>query len=125
MVLKLLKLNANDAMSNGATVTSSSGSLMSRNTAHGFAPSTVAASWMSSGIDWSAPMQTRNMYGNPSQRFTMSTDTLAMSGSVSQGTSAPPRSTWLMNPKLSFIMPAQTSAPRNDGIAYGRIISTR
>ena len=38
---------------------------------------------------------------------------------------APPSITWLMKPKLSFIMPAQISADRNDGIAYGRIISTR
>ena len=28
-----------------------------------------------------------------------------------------------MKPKLSFIMPAQIRADRNDGIAYGRIIS--
>ena len=30
-----------------------------------------------------------------------------------------------MNPKLSFIMPAQTSAPRNAGNAYGRISMIR
>src|SRR6187399_1256967 len=125
MVLKLLKLNANDAMSSGATVTSSSGSLMSRNTAQGFAPSTVAASCSSSGIDCSAPVHTRNMYGKPSHRFTSSTENLASTGSVSQGMDAPPNSTWLMKPKLSFIMPAQISAERNDGTAYGRIMSTR
>ena len=55
----------------------------------------------------------------------MSTETFAIHGSVSHGTDAPPRSTWLMNPKLSFIMPAQINAERNDGIAYGRIIATR
>ncbi len=70
-------------------------------------------------------MQTRNMYGKPSQRFTISTLTLASVGSVSQGMSAPPSSTWLMKPKLWFIMPDQTSAPRKAGNAYGRITSTR
>ena len=38
---------------------------------------------------------------------------------------APPRSTWLMKPKLWFIMPAQMSAERNAGKAYGRISTIR
>jgi len=61
MRLKLLKLNAKLEISSGATDTSSSGNLMSRNTANGFAPSTVAASLSSSGIDCRAPVQMRNM----------------------------------------------------------------
>ena len=65
------------------------------------------------------------MYGKPSQRFTISTLTLASVGSVSQGMSAPPSSTWLMKPKLWFIIPDQTSAPRNAGKAQGRIARVR
>ena len=63
ITLKLLKLKANDAISSGATATSSSGKTTARNAWNGLAPSTAAASVMSAGIDWSAPRQTRNMYG--------------------------------------------------------------
>ena len=63
MTLKLLKLNANEAISSGATAISSSGKTTARKAWYGLAPSTAAASVMSCGIDWSAPRQTRNMYG--------------------------------------------------------------
>jgi hypothetical protein len=61
MALKLLKLNANDAISSGARATSSSGNVIVRNAYPGFAPSTFAASVRSAGIDCSAPVMTRNM----------------------------------------------------------------
>ena len=59
MLLKLLKLNANDAIRSGATATRSSGSVTFRNTWSAAAPSTRAASVSSPGIAWSAPVQTR------------------------------------------------------------------
>ena len=70
MLLKLLKLNANDAISSGATATSSSGSVTLRNTCHAPPPSTRAASVSSAGIDCSAPSETRKKYGNVSQTLT-------------------------------------------------------
>ena len=66
---KLLKLNANDATSSGATETSSSGNVILRKFVQPLAPSIEAASLRSPGIDCSAPVHTRNMYGNPIQRF--------------------------------------------------------
>ena len=59
MLLKLLKLKANDAIRSGATATSSSGSVTRRKIWNGPPPSTLAASTSSSGIDWSAPIETR------------------------------------------------------------------
>src|SRR5207245_11233703 len=56
MLLKLLKLNANEAITNGPTATSSSGSVTRRKTWNGPPPSTRAASVSSSGIDCSAPI---------------------------------------------------------------------
>ena len=44
------------------------------------APSIRAASMVSAGIDWSAPVHTRNMYGKPSQRLTPRIDSLASHG---------------------------------------------
>ena len=67
MLLKLLKLNANDAISSGATATSSSGSVTFGTPASPLAPSTRAASVSSSGIDCSAPVQTRKKYGKPAR----------------------------------------------------------
>src|SRR5688572_27641814 len=125
MMLKLLKLNAKLEISSGATETSSSGSFTRRNTAQGLAPSTVAASVSSSGMDCSAPVQMRNMYGNPSHRFTSSTLTFASHGSVSHGMSAPKKSTWLTNPKSWLSSPDHTSAERNPGNAYGSTMITR
>ena len=58
---KLLKLNANDASSSGPTATSSSGMMIDRSVRNGPAPSIVAASRTSEGIDCSAPVQTMNM----------------------------------------------------------------
>jgi len=51
MLLKLLKLKANDAIINGATATRSSGKVTLRNTCNAPAPSTRAASTSSAGMD--------------------------------------------------------------------------
>ena len=59
--VKLLKLNANDAISSGPTATSSSGMMIDVTVRTGPAPSILAASRTSPGIDCSAPVQTRNM----------------------------------------------------------------
>ena len=87
MLLKLLKLKANDAIRSGAVATSSSGSVTLRNTWSPPAPSTRAASVSSSGTACSAPVQTRNQYGNPSQTLTRMHDTFAQVGSKSHGMS--------------------------------------
>ncbi len=58
---KLLKLKANEARSSGPTATSMSGMMIERTVRHAVAPSILAASLTSPGIDWSAPVQTRNM----------------------------------------------------------------
>ena len=88
-------------------------------------PSTVAASVSSSGIDCSAPVQIRNMYGKPSHRFTINTLAFASHGSVSQGIAAPPKMTWLMKPKSWLNRPSHTRPDRNAGNAYGRIMISR
>jgi hypothetical protein len=59
MLLKLLKLKANDAIRSGVTTTSSRGSVILRKTCHAPAPSTRAASTSSPGIDCNAPSETR------------------------------------------------------------------
>ena len=59
MLLKLLKLKANDAISSGATATISSGKVILRKICSPPAPSTRAASLSSSGIACSAPVRTR------------------------------------------------------------------
>src|ERR687886_552715 len=79
--LKLLKLNANEAIISGATATSSSGSVTRRKTAHAPPPSTRAASVSSAGIDCSAPSETRKKYGVVSQTLTRTT---AMRGHVTK-----------------------------------------
>src|SRR5204863_1012367 len=117
MLLKLLKLNANDAIISGATATSSSGSVTRRNTAQAPPPSTRAASVSSAGIDCSAPSETRKKYGVVSHTLTSTTDTRAQFESKSHGTC-----TWktrFTTPKSSFRRPPQTSSDRNPGIAYG------
>ena len=55
MTLKLLKLNANDATSNGASGIMSNGKVIFRNAYHFEAPSIDAASYNSFGMDWRAP----------------------------------------------------------------------
>src|SRR5215207_416934 len=117
MLLKLLKLNAKEAIRRGATATSSRGSVIRLNTCHGPAPSTRAASTSSLGIDCSAPSETRKKYGNVSQRLTMMIETLAHQGSKSHGIDVPRM--LLTTPKSSLSRPAQTSSVRKDGIAYG------
>src|SRR6266545_3583508 len=118
MLLKLLKLNANEAIISGATATSSSGRVIRRKTCHAPAPSTRAASTSSPGIDCSAPSETRKKYGNVSQRLTRITDPLAHEASKSQGNDVWKR--LFTTPKSSFRRPLQTSSVRNDGTAYGR-----
>src|SRR3954451_5131976 len=123
MLLKLLKLNANDAIISGATAIRSSGSVTLRKTCQPRAPSTVAASVSSAGIDWSAPIETRKKYGNVSQMLTRITEKRAHHGSNSQGIDV-----WnvlLMIPKSSFRSPFKTSSDRKPGIAYGIISDVR
>ena len=86
MLLKLLKLNANEAIISGATATSSSGSVTRLKIAQAPPPSTRAASVSSAGIDWSAPSETRKKYGVVSQTLTMSTEKRAQLASNSHGT---------------------------------------
>src|SRR5579885_329635 len=72
-LLKLLKLNANDAIISGATATSSSGSVTRRKICQAPPPSTRAASVSSSGIDCSAPSDTRKREGVVSHTLTSTT----------------------------------------------------
>src|SRR3954452_24944831 len=117
MTLKLLKLNANDAISKGETATRSSGRVTRRNRCQGPPPSTVAASISSAGIDWSAPIETRKKYGTVSHTLTRMHDTFAQLPSNSHGTLRPKRR--LTTPNWSFSRPAQTSRERKLGIANG------
>ena len=87
MLLKRLKLNANDAISSGAVATSRSGSVTFRNTCRLPAPSTRAASLSSSGTACRAAVHTRNQYGKPIQTLTRMHDTFAQVGSNSHGMS--------------------------------------
>ena len=78
MLLKLLKLNANDAIISGATATSSSGSVTFRKTCHARCRRRRAPPrYSSAGIDCSAPSETRKKYGNVSQTLTRITETRA------------------------------------------------
>ena len=77
MLLKLLKLNANDAIRSGPTATRRSGSVTRRKICNAPPPSTRAASVSSSGIDCSAPIETRKKYGTVSQTLTRMHDTFA------------------------------------------------
>src|SRR5438552_18495799 len=86
MLLKLLKLNANDAIISGATVIRSSGNVTLRNTCPAPPPSTCAASSSSAGIDCRAPRQTRKKYGTVSHTLTKITETLAHHGLKRHGT---------------------------------------
>src|SRR6266540_4455912 len=124
MLLKLLKLNANDAIIRGATAISRSGSVTFLYSCQAPAPSTFAASVSSLGIDCSAPSETRKKYGKVSQRLTRMTDTFAQLGSKSHGMCAwrMPR---LTTPKSSLSRPCQTSNDRNPGTAYGITSSDR
>src|SRR5690242_14335946 len=79
MLLKLLKLNANDAIISGATATRRSGSVTRRKIAQPPPPSTFAASVNSAGIDCSAPIDTRKKYGVVSQPLTRITETRTQS----------------------------------------------
>src|SRR3954454_3507932 len=115
MLLKVLKLNANDAIIRGVTATSSSGNETLRKTGHAAPPSTRAASVSSAGIDCSAPRQTRKKYGTVSQTLTKMTETRAHHGSNSQGMLV--WNTLLTTPKSSFSSPCQTSSARNAGTA--------
>src|SRR4051812_23301105 len=114
-LLKLLKLKANEAISSGATATSSSGKRTRRKIASGPPPSTCAASTSSLGIDCSAPSETMKKYGTVSQTLTMITETLAQVGLNSQGTLSP--KVRLTTPKSSLSRPLQTSSERKPGTA--------
>src|SRR5439155_24036328 len=115
MLLKLLKLNANDAIMSGATVISSKGNVTLRKTCQAPPPSTSAASTSSAGIDCSAPRQTREKYGSGSQTLTRITETRAHHGLKSRG--RPVWKTWLTTPKSSFNKPCQRKSGRKGGTA--------
>src|SRR5690349_24874926 len=117
MLLKLLKLNANDAIISGVTLISSSGNDTLLKTCHAPPPSTRAASVSSEGIDCSATRQTRKKYGTVSQTLTMITERRATHGLKSQGMCVWNR--WLTTPKSSFRSPCHTSSARKAGTAYG------
>src|SRR3954466_3282338 len=117
MLLKLLKLKANEAIINGARVVRESGKVTLRTPGQPPPPSTWAASISSEGIDCSAPRQTRKKYGTVSQTLTRITETRAHHGLKSHGMLV--WNTWLMTPKSSFNKPCQTSSARNAGTAYG------
>src|SRR5690349_2729500 len=125
-LLKLLKLNANDAIISGATAIRSRGSVTRRKIAHAPPPSTCAASVSSAGIDWSAPRATRKKYGVVSHTLTMITAIRGHEMNGSHENTSPPKShgTWMprtrfTTPKSSFRSPAQTRSDRKPGIAYG------
>ena len=80
MLLKLLKLNANDAIISGATATSSSGSVTRRKICHGTAAVDVGGLCQLLGIDCSAPIETRKKYGTVSQKLTRMHETFAQFG---------------------------------------------
>src|SRR5438128_10804547 len=123
MLLKLLKLNANDAIINGATATSRRGSVIFRKTCHAPPPSTSAASISSLGIDCRAPSETRKKYGTVSQTLTRITESRAQFGSKSHGMLV-----WkarLTTPKSSLSRPCHTRRARKAGTAYGMISSAR
>ena len=64
MLTKLLKLNANEAISSGATTIRSSGSVMRRKICQRAAAVDAGRLDSSPGIDWSAPSETRKKYGH-------------------------------------------------------------
>src|SRR5262245_26067889 len=114
MLLKLLKLNANEAIRSGAVATRRSGSVILRNTCLDVAPSTRAASVSSAGIACSAPVQTRKKYGKPSQRLTRMQETFAQVGSNSHGTWITSR--LLVTPKSVLRSLVHTSTERYAGM---------
>ena len=77
--VKLLKLNAKEPINNGEIDTINNGNVILQNDCTPDAPSTLAASINSLGIDWRAPVVIRNIYGNPSQVLTSNTADLALS----------------------------------------------
>src|SRR3954466_10360385 len=115
MLLKLLKLKANEAIINGARVVRESGKVTLRTPGQPPPPSTWAASTSSAGIDCSAPRQTRKKYGTVSQTLTKMTETRAHHGSNSQGMLV--WNTLLTTPKSSLSSPCQTRSARNAGTA--------
>src|SRR3954447_10622931 len=106
MLLKLLKLNANDAIISGVTLMSSSGNETFRNTCMAPPPSTRAASTSSEGIDCSAPRQTRKKYGTVNQTLTRMTERRAHHGLKSHGMLV--WNTLLTTPKSSLSNPCHT-----------------
>jgi hypothetical protein len=110
-----LNANANDEISTGATAISSSGNVTLRNAFSPVAPSTNAASLKSDGMLCSAPVQTRNMYGNDSHMLTSSTENRAHHGSPSQLMFV--LKIWLRIPKSVFIIPCHTRMVMNVGSA--------
>src|SRR5579885_1040151 len=91
-LLKLLKLNANEAIISGATATSRSGSVTRREIWSGPPPSTRAASVSSSGIDCSAPRDTRKKYGLVSHTLTITTEIRGQVMNGSHENTSPPKS---------------------------------
>src|SRR5437763_14834614 len=123
MVLKLVKLSANDEIISGATATSSSGSVTRLKIWNGPPPSTRAASVSSSGIDWSAPIDTTKKNGTVSQVLTRMHDTFAQLAPKSQGTRRWKRR--FTTPNWSLSRPDHTSSERKHGIDHGMITITR
>tara|TARA_B100001113_G_scaffold282057_1_gene237001 strand:+ start:28 stop:534 length:507 start_codon:yes stop_codon:yes gene_type:complete len=77
--VKLLKLNAKDPINKGEIETIRRGNVILQKAWRLVAPSTFAASINSLGIDCSAPVVIKNMYGKPNHVFTRRTADLALS----------------------------------------------
>src|SRR3954452_14042628 len=116
MLLKLLKLNAKDAIISGATATSSSGSVTRRKIAHAPPPSTRAASVSSAGIDCNEPSETRKKDGVVSHTLTSTTAILGQvmkpigphTGTPNSHGTCCCSTELLTTPKSSFRRPPQT-----------------
>src|SRR5690606_39646649 len=93
----------------------------------GVAPSTSAASYRYEGIVCRTPVHRARLKGKPSQNWISRMATLVQKGSVSQGIASIPTacSIWLIGPKSSLNIPANTRTETKEGTAQGRIKMVR
>ena len=124
MLLKRLKLNANEAMRSGADATRRSGKVTLRNTCQpARAVDAGRLRELARGSPAELRCQTRKKYGKPSQKLTSRHDTLAHVGRE-------PRDLGRERPVDQAEVVVQQARPRraptrNAGIAYGMISSER
>src|SRR5699024_10391149 len=105
----------------------SNGSVMLENFRHDPAPSSEAASYISSGMFWRPEYRTTRLNGTPSQMFAIVTDSRAVSGEVSQLIRSPPkaRSTELTIPLSLLSIHAHVDADTISGSSHGTRNSAR